>query len=107
VNFTDYFTNIGGIVLVVIFVVELLKRFAGNLPWFGKVPIWVYAVTLAAVFTELSHAVFHLLEGQDVNLIFQAVAAAATASGFREWFGNWNKPMSASSTARQQRGEIP
>jgi hypothetical protein len=40
-------------------------------------------------------------------LFSQAIGSAAIASGIKEWAGNINKPLAASTAARTQRGELP
>lgn len=100
-----WYTSIGGIVAATIVLVEILKRFLGNTPFIMKVPTWVYAVIIAVVLTEVAHAGFNTLPGDDLPLLMQAVMLAAVASGFREWVGNVNKPLSASAAARTARGE--
>lgn len=101
-DFTWY-TNIGGIVVATILLVEVLKRFCGNWAWFGTVPTWLYAVAVSVGLTALCHFVFQTLPGEHLPLFTQAVMMAAGASGFKEWISNANKPLSASSAARTQK----
>lgn len=103
----NWYSSVTGIVVAVIVIVEILKRFLGNIPWFGKVPTWVYAVLLSIALTMICHLWLKTLPGSDLELLTQAVVMAAIASGFKEWLANVNKPMSASTAARTQRGELP
>jgi hypothetical protein len=103
----DWYSSIAGIVAATIVLVEILKHFCGNLPWFGKVPTWLYAVGIAIALTMVAHMGLKTLAGNDLELLTQAVMLAAVASGFKEWISNGTKPLSASTAARTQRGELP
>lgn len=102
---TLWYTSTGGIVAATIILVEILKRFAGNWPWFGRVPTWLYAVAMSAGLTVAANLWWHTLTGDVYELVTQVIVAAALASGFKEWSSNATKPLSASTSARTARGE--
>ncbi|MEN6605900.1 MAG: hypothetical protein ABFD60_01555 [Bryobacteraceae bacterium] len=94
-----WYTNVVGIVAVTIFVIEVMKRLLGDVAFVKRFPTWLYAVLVAGILTEFAHAVLHTLQGDNMQLLTQSVMLAAGASGFKEWFSNANKPLSASSAA--------
>jgi len=101
----QWYGSVTGIVAATILLVEIMKRFLGNTAYLKVVPTWVYAVLISCGLTACAHIWWQVLPGDDLDLFTRAVMLAAVASGFREWFGNVNKPLSASSAARTQRGE--
>jgi hypothetical protein len=102
----QWYTSVTGIVAATIVLVEIFKRFLGNVSYIQRVPTWLYAVTFSCILTACAHLWWQTLPGNDLDLFTRAIMLAAVASGFREWFGNVNKPLSASSAARSQRGEL-
>jgi hypothetical protein len=103
----DWYSSIAGIVALTIILVEIVKRSLGSVPWLSRVPTWLYAVVVSAGLTAITHIWFGTLQGNDLELFSQAIGSAAIASGIKEWVGNINKPLSASSAARTQRGDLP
>jgi hypothetical protein len=104
---TDWYSSIAGIVALTIILVEIAKRSLGGVPWLSHVPTWLYAVLISAGLTAITHVWLGTLHGTDLDLFSQAIGSAAIASGIKEWVGNINKPLSASTAARTQRGELP
>jgi len=103
----EWYGSVAGIVVATVLLVEILKRTLGNQPWFGRVPTWLYAIVVSAVLTATARYGLHTLAGDWLPLFNQAVLSAAVASGFKEWISNGTKPLSASTAARTQRGELP
>jgi hypothetical protein len=103
----DWYSSIAGIVALTIVLVEVVKRSLGSVAWLSQVPTWIYAVLISAGLTAVTHVWFGTLQGDDLALFSQAIGSAAIASGIKEWVGNINKPLSASTAARTQRGELP
>ncbi len=100
------FTTIGGIVAFTLTLVEGLKRVLATSPRLGQLPTWLYAVGVSAVLTLLAHYGLGLLQGDIGSLLVQAIVGAALAGGFKGWWDNLTKPLSASTAARSSRGEI-
>ena len=103
----NWYSSIAGIVALTIILVEVVKRSLGNVVWLSQVPTWLYAVLISAGLTAITHIWLGTLQGTDLDLFSQAVGSAAIASGVKEWSGNINKPLAASSAARTQRGDLP
>ena len=103
----NWYSSIAGIVALTIILVEVVKRSLGNVAWLSQVPTWLYAVLISAGLTAIAHIWLKTLPGTDIDLYSQAVGSAALASGIKEWVANINKPLSASTAARTQRGELP
>ena len=103
----DWYSSITGIVALTIIFVEVIKRSLGSVPWLSRVPTWAYAVVVSAALTAITHVWLGRLQGDDLELFSQAIGSAALASGIKEWASNITKPLSASTAARTQRGELP
>jgi len=103
----NWYSSIAGIVALTIILVEVVKRSLGNVVWLSQVPTWLYAVLISAGLTAITHIWLGTLQGTDLDLFSQAVGSAAIASGIKEWVGNINKPLAASTAARTQRGDLP
>jgi hypothetical protein len=103
----NWYSSIVGIVTFTIVLVEVIKRSLGNVAWLSQVPTWFYAVLISAGLTAITHIWLGTLQGTDIELFSQAIGSAAIASGIKEWAGNINKPLAASTAARTQRGELP
>jgi hypothetical protein len=103
----DWYSSIAGIVALTIVLVEIVKRSLGSVAWLSQVPTWLYAVLISAGLTAVTHIWLGTLQGTDLDLFSQAIGSAAIASGIKEWLSNINKPLSASTAARTQRGELP
>jgi hypothetical protein len=103
----NWYSSIVGIVTFTIVLVEIVKRSLGQIAWLSQVPTWLYAVLISAGLTAITHVWFGTLQGDDLALFSQAIGSAAIASGIKEWVSNVNKPLSASTAARTQRGELP
>jgi len=86
-NGTPYIelSSVGGIVIATGLGVQILKRWLRDAPWFGRIPFWALAVLIASGLTWFAHDVLHSLEGELVELMYQAALAAAGASGFYTW----------------------
>ena len=104
---SDWYSSIAGIVAFTIILVEIAKRSLGSVPWLSQVPTWFYAVLISAGLTAITHIWLGTLQGTDIELFSQAIDSAAIASGIKEWAGNLNKPLAASTAARTPRGELP
>jgi hypothetical protein len=102
----QWYGSVTGIVAATIVVVEILKRFFGNTAYMQRVPTWLYAIGISSALTACAHYWWQVLPGNDLDLFTQAIMLAAVASGFKEWFTNVNKPLSASTAARTQRGDV-
>lgn len=94
-------TSIGGVVVATMFLVAVFKGVLGRTPGLQRLPIWSYAVAISAGLTAFSAYVIHTLPGEPLSLIWQAIVAAALASGFREWWLALDKPASESSAAQR------
>ena len=103
----NWYSSIAGIVAFTIILVEIAKHSLGSVPWLSQVPTWFYAVLISAGLTAITHIWLGTLQGTDIELFSQAIGSAAIASGIKEWAGNINKPLAASTAARTQRGELP
>lgn len=91
-------TSISGIVALTIGLVAIVKRLFGNIAVMNALPTWVYAVVISFLLTVVASSVLHTLPGVWYQLAWQAVIAAAGASGFYEWFKAENvaKPLAVS-----------
>ena len=103
----NWYSSIAGIVAFTIILVEIAKHSLGSVPWLSRIPTWAYAVVVSAALTFITHVWLGRLQGDDLDLFSQAIGSAALASGIKEWLSNITKPLSASSAARTQRGELP
>lgn len=101
----QWYSSITGIVAATIVIVEVLKRFFGNIAYVKAVPTWLYAVAVSAGLVACAHFWWQVLPGEHLDLFTRAIMLAAMASGFREWLANVSKPLSATTVARTQRGE--
>ena len=105
-----WYTSVAGIVAATILIVQVIKRFAGNVSYIGAIPTWVIAAVVAGSLSAAANAWWHTLPGPVWEVVMQAVMLAAMASGFKEWLdpakANFTKPMWASDTAAKARGEM-
>ncbi len=95
-DFTNWYTSVAGVVMATIFLVTVLKRLLGNVPYANTVPTWLYAVAVSATLTALTNYVWHTLPGDLWQNMMQAVFMAGSASGFYEWMQTPTKPLAAS-----------
>lgn len=101
----EWYSSIAGVVAATILLTGCLKRALARVRWLNEVPVWVYAVLLAAGLTALVNLVFHTLPGDFWVLATQAIMLAASASGFYEWWAAAGKPLKDSDVSRTTRGE--
>lgn len=92
----NWYTSVTGIVAATIFLVSMLKRALGNVPYANTVPTWLYAVAISSVLTALTNYVWHTLPGNLWQNMMQAVMMAGNASGFYEWLQTPTKPLAES-----------
>ncbi|HXD20131.1 MAG TPA: hypothetical protein VN654_24115 [Vicinamibacterales bacterium] len=95
-DFTAWYTSVTGVVVVTIFLVSVLKRAVGNVPYVNTVPTWLYAVAISAVLTAMTNYVWHTLPGNLWQNMTQAVMMAGSSSGFYEWLQTPTKPLAES-----------
>jgi|GEM_PF-4494917 len=90
-------SSIAAIVVATLFSVQVVKRLCVDLgprmAWFGRVPTWIVAVVIAAIYTAVANLWWHTLDGSLGTLMWQAVFNAAITSGFYEWFRNVKTPV--------------
>lgn len=93
--------SVTGIVGLTVAIVALLKRLFANVGGFNAVPTWIYSVVVAFLLAVFASAVLHTLPGVWYQVAWQAVIAAASASGAYEWFKSENiqKPLAMSAKA--------
>jgi len=102
-------TSITGIILITMGLVEILKRLFSRNEGFGKIPVFVYAMVIAAILATLANKVFKTEDGTPFLVgaywvvLWRAVLSAAAASGFYSWL---NKPETvADATPLRIRGD--
>jgi hypothetical protein len=90
-------SSIAGIILATMFFVEIVKRVLCCYAWFNKIPIFIYACLISIGLVFLSNRVLGTLKGDNIGLlIWRAINAAASASGFYGWLRNPEPPATAS-----------
>lgn len=101
----SWYTSVAGIVTATVIIVGILKRALAAVEYLNSVPTWLYAVAVSCGLTAVTNLWWHTLPGDFWQLAMQAVIAAATATGFYEWFRRENvaKPLADSSTAVRAR----
>lgn len=92
--------SVSGIAAATLVIIALLKTTLAQTPVIRAIPIWIDAALVAIGLTVLAHYVLGTLSGDPLQLAWQACLAAATASGFREWWLTVTKPASASSAGK-------
>lgn len=102
--------SIGGIALMTIGIVHLLKAMLGGVKYLNQIPTAAYAVLVSAGLTWFSHDVLHWLAGDRVELMTQAILQALVAFGILT-APQWKKPIGdsalASDTRDWQQGRLP
>ena len=89
----------GGIVTMTIAIVQILKAAIADTPWLNKVPTAAYAVLVSCALTWLARDVLHMLDGELVPLLVQAVMQALMAFGVLT-APTWRKPIGESTLAQ-------
>jgi hypothetical protein len=89
-------SSIPAIVATTILAVDFIKRSLGNVRVFAAIPTWLYSVAVAATLTVVANRLLHSLQGDLLDLAWQAVTNAATASGIYEWLNHHNLPLGVS-----------
>ena len=72
----EYFGSIGGIVVVTLVLVNVIKKAFGGVAALKSIPVWVYAVVVSIGLTAFARYGLNTLEGNVFDLILQAVIAA-------------------------------
>lgn len=84
-------TSITGVIAATFLFVEVLKRLFTKEAWFGKIPVFVYAIVIAEILTVLANRVLKLSDGTPVlpgtltQAMWAALLGAASTGGFYTW----------------------
>jgi hypothetical protein len=95
-NPLEWYLSVSGVTAATVFGVSLAKQFLGGVPWFNKIPTWLYAAVVGLVLTALCVFVFGTLPGNPWQLLWQGVVNGATSSGIYEWLNHTGTPLHAS-----------
>lgn len=79
------FSTTAGIVSVVLVAVQILKYALADVPYARRVPTWAYSVAVAVGVTAFSVFILEAMDRAFGPAVWQAVKAAAVASGFHSW----------------------
>lgn len=79
--------SITGVVAATMLVVEILKRIFDNVTGFKKIPVFVYAIVVAAILAFIGNKLGYLA-GKPVFVIWASIISAGSASGFYTWLRN-------------------
>lgn len=97
----EWYTSLSGVALATTFGVSMLKRLLGNVNGLNQIPTWVYAGLVGAALTSFAAFVLETLPGEPIQLIWQSIFNATSASGIYEWVHHSNDTLKQS--AHKQR----
>lgn len=97
-------SSISGIVIATTFLVELVKKHLSSYAWAKKIPVFVYSGAIAVILAFIANKVLRtpdgspLLGGSTYSVMWAALLAALSSSGFYTWLRNPETIESAADT---------
>lgn len=87
-------SSISGIIIVTLVLVEILKRIFQKNAGFGKIPVFAYSIGISVILSIIANKLLKqddgtpMLPGHLITIIWKAIYASASASGFYSWLNN-------------------
>ena len=84
--------SVAAIVIGVCILMEFVKKYMGEMPWFRKVPIFVYVTALSLLLVLITKRLL-FVEHSMASLIWDTLSCALSSSGFYTWIRQARQPL--------------
>jgi hypothetical protein len=95
----QWYASASGVLAATMFGVSMVKRLFGESESINKIPTWVFAAVIGGALTAFCAFVLGTLPGEPLQLIWQSIFNAASASGVYEWINHRDKKLGTSAGA--------
>jgi hypothetical protein len=89
----EYLGTMTGIVTLTLLLLQVVKRQFGTAKYIKDIPVWLIANVIGITLTLLANQILKTLEGDTLQLLWQAVGMTSSASGFYEWLRQGDKTL--------------